>query len=79
MTNGVSIYTPPRAVSAGLLIGQRYTGTIATYSCSPGYQLVGGSSLRACGNNGIWNGTEPVCGMYNQMKQHHSTVSCVRS
>ena len=55
------VYTPSREVSAELLAGQRYTGTIATYSCSPGYQLVEGSSLRACGPNGIWNGTQPFC------------------
>ena len=55
-------YTPPHAVSATLPAGQRYTGTIATYSCSPGYQLTGGSSQRACGLNGTWNGTEPSCG-----------------
>ena len=55
------IYTPPYAVSAGLPSGQRYTGTIATYSCSPGYQLVGGSSLRACGHDKTWNGTQPFC------------------
>ena len=54
-------YTPPQKVSATLPAGQRYTGTVATYSCSPGYQLVGGSSLRACGPNGTWNGTEPSC------------------
>ena len=58
-------YTPLRAVFATLPDGQQYTGTVATYSCSPGYQLVGGSSLRACGPDGTWNGTEPSCGMWN--------------
>ena len=62
ITNGFIIYTPPRDVSATLPAGERYTGTIATYSCSPGYQLVGGSSLRACGPDGTWNGTKPTCG-----------------
>ena len=62
--HGSLYYTPPRSVSAHLPAGQRYTGTIATYSCSPGYQLVGGSSLRACGPDGTWNGTEPSCGKY---------------
>ena len=63
LTNGAIIeYTPPHEVSTDLSAGQRFTGTIATYSCSPGYQLVGGSSLRACGPNGTWNGTEPSCG-----------------
>ncbi len=53
-------YTPPRHVSGNLLDGERYVGTIAT--CSPGYQLVGGS-VRACVPSGIWNGTGPTCGM----------------
>ena len=62
VTDGVITYTPPReGISAHLSVGQRYTGTIATYSCSPGYQLVGGSSLRACGPDGTWNGTKPTC------------------
>ena len=60
--NGTISYTPPRGVFSTLPAGQRYTGTIATYSCSPGYQLVGGSSLRACGPDGMWNGTQPFCG-----------------
>ena len=60
--NSIIVYTPPRDFSATLPTGQRYTGTIATYGCSPGYQLVGGSSVRACGPDGTWNGTEPICG-----------------
>ena len=63
ISNGTINYTPPHYISANLRPGQRYTGTIATYSCSPGYQLVRGSSLRACGPDGTWNGTEPSCGM----------------
>ena len=59
------VYTPPRAVSASLPASKRYTGAIATYSCSPEYQLVGGSSVRACGPDGMWNGTELFCGRRN--------------
>ena len=63
IVNGAITYTPPADVSFDVLpVGQRFIGTIATYSCSPGYQLVGGSSLRACGPGGTWNGTEPSCG-----------------
>ena len=62
--NGSITYTPPRGVSASLPAGHRYRGTIATYSCSPGYQLVGGSSQRACGPDGTWNGTETSCGKH---------------
>ena len=61
LANGAITYTPPRGVSAALPDGQRYTGTIATHSCSLGYQLVGGSSSRACAANGVWNGTELSC------------------
>ena len=64
ISNGEVSYTPPRSVSASLPVGTRYRGTVATYSCSSGYQLVGGSSLRACGANGEWNGTAPSCGKY---------------
>ena len=62
-SSGTINYTPNRYISANLPAGRRYTGTIATYSCSPGYQLVGGSSLRACSPDGTWNGTQPSCGM----------------
>ena len=64
--NGEVSCTPLRSVSPFLLDGQRYTGTIATYNCSSGYQLVGGSSLRACGADGEWNRTAPSCGKYCQ-------------
>ena len=66
ISNGSISYTPSRSLSAGLPDGERYTGTIATYNCSSGHQLVGGSSLRACGANGTWNGTAPSCGKYCQ-------------
>ena len=42
-------------------------GTTATYSCDPGYILVGEiSTIRTCedthrGTTGTWNGTEPLC------------------
>ena len=72
ISDGSITYTPPRGVSGSLHYGQRYTGTIATYSCSPGYQLVGGSSLRACGPGGTWNGSDPACGIYNLTQQHQS-------
>ena len=57
-------YTPPRSVSPNLPVGKRYTGTIATYNCLSGCQLVGGSSLRACGADGEWNGTASSCGKF---------------
>ncbi len=62
ISNGQITYTPPRAVSVLLLSNRRYGGTIATYSCSPGYQLVIGTLQRVCGQGSVWNGTEPACG-----------------
>ena len=60
IANGSNIiYTPPHRV---LSRGHRYIGTIATYSCLPGYKLVGESSVRACVLDGSWNGAEPLCG-----------------
>ena len=40
-------------------------GTTATYSCDPGYILIG-ETTRTCedthrGTTGTWNGTEPLC------------------
>ena len=65
VTNNSEVsYSPPHSVSASLSDGKRYTGTIATYTCSSGYQLVEESSLRDCGANGEWNGTAPSCGKY---------------
>ena len=60
--NSEVFYTPSKTLPDG----KRYTGTIATYNCSSGYQLVGGSLLRACGANGKWNGTAPSCGKHCQ-------------
>ena len=67
--NGEVSYTPPRSVSAALPGGKRYTGTIATYNCSSGYQLIG-SSLRACEADGTWNGTTTYCGNIHCLCSH---------
>ncbi len=64
ISDGSISYIPPGHVSATLSAGKHFVGTIATYSCSPGYQLVGGSG-RACVPEGMWNGTEPTCSMLN--------------
>ena len=42
-------------------------GTIATYSCTAGFVLVGGDTVRSCMDDdqtdtvGVWNGTAPFC------------------
>ena len=41
--------------TAGTTLGQT-----ATYSCNPGYDLVGGSS-RTCQATGVWSGSVPTC------------------
>ena len=35
-------------------------GETATYSCDPGYTLVGGS-IRTCQATGSWSGSAPTC------------------
>ena len=35
-------------------------GSIARYSCFPGYELVGSVS-RTCKSDGFWSGQAPVC------------------
>lgn len=35
-------------------------GSTATYSCLPGFNLVG-NERRTCQANGFWNGVEPFC------------------
>ena len=71
--NGEVSYTPQRNLSASLPDGKRYTGTIATviYNCSSGSQLVGVTSLRACGADGEWNGTATPCGKYHQWSMYN--------
>ena len=47
--NGVISYT------SGTLLG-----SMATYTCDPGYDLIGGDALRTCSSDGDWNGMEPT-------------------
>lgn len=35
-------------------------GAIATYSCHPGFELVG-RRVRVCRNDGQYSGVEPIC------------------
>ena len=57
--NGAVTFTPgPNSVSLGV-------GSVATYSCVPGYDLVG-QATRVCqdtsgGSTGTWSGHAPIC------------------
>lgn len=43
-----------------LISGQEF-GDTATYSCSSGFSLEGGNSLRTCLDNGEWSGKASHC------------------
>ena len=43
-----------------VVLGGRSPGSKATFSCRPGYQLVG-NPTRRCQNNGQWSGSAPFC------------------
>lgn len=38
----------------------REVGSVATYTCIFGFQLVG-DTTRVCGDDRMWNGSEPEC------------------
>lgn len=48
-----------KAINTLPLSGYLY-GTMILYSCYPGYELLGNSIL-ACQEDGIWNGSAPIC------------------
>ena len=35
-------------------------GSVASYSCTSGYELMGGAN-RTCSTDGVWSGEEPAC------------------
>ena len=41
--------------SAGTLLG-----SMATYTCDLGYDLIGGDAARTCDPSGSWSGAEPT-------------------
>ena len=34
---------------------------MATFSCDAGHTLTGGSTIRMCGSDGTWSGSDPTC------------------
>eukprot|EP00058_Branchiostoma_floridae_P019747 XP_002605237.1 hypothetical protein BRAFLDRAFT_92290 [Branchiostoma floridae] len=49
--------TPP---ANGAVTGPNYYGNMATFTCNPGYKLVG-TSTRTCQSDGTWSGGSPIC------------------
>ncbi|XP_064386185.1 CUB and sushi domain-containing protein 1-like isoform X2 [Halichondria panicea] len=39
----------------------RPVDTVATYTCTTGYTLNGGTTTRTCGSDGVWSGSAPTC------------------
>ena len=61
INNGIILYQPDMSAQFDL-------GTVATYSCNEGYQLITnpGDEIRTCvdggdGNGGVFNGAKPIC------------------
>ena len=54
--------------------GRTTFGQTATYSCDPGYNLVGGTQ-RTCQVTGVWSGSVPTCqGMLLLEPEYHAHV-----
>lgn len=50
----------PQGQHSGNSSGHFVFGSVTTYRCEPGLQLVGQDTLR-CGDNGTWSGAPPAC------------------
>lgn len=46
--------------NGGVIHEQTTYESVATYSCTIGYNLIG-ETTRMCQDNGSWSGMEPVC------------------
>ena len=53
LMNGMIMYS-------GGPTGIRFIGSGATYTCNPGYTLIGGTT-RVCVSGRIWSGSPPTC------------------
>ena len=58
-TNGVIVYASDTSADFDF-------ETTATFSCNPGFGMVGGDEVRTCGGNGssatgVWTGNQTVC------------------
>ncbi|XP_061487863.1 sushi, von Willebrand factor type A, EGF and pentraxin domain-containing protein 1 isoform X2 [Rhineura floridana] len=59
LDNQKDMQSSSKAVNTLPFSGYLY-GTTVLYSCYPGYELLGNSKL-ACQEDGIWNGSAPIC------------------
>ena len=57
-------YNPPGAFPVSCF-DDNFEGSICTYVCLPGYQLVGTSELECVEGTGRWNLDPPRCGKLN--------------
>ena len=58
----VAIMCPPLPeIDNGMVeVSSLFPGGVATYTCDPGFILVG-DSTRICRDTGTWSGEEPTC------------------
>ena len=53
-------------------------GSVAVYTCNPGYALTSGDKYRFCGRDGEWSGGNAVCGgryITNELELFYVTLS----
>ena len=42
-------------------------GSIATFTCNPGYEITGGSIKRYCQDDSTWSGSDVVCAIKSKL------------
>ena len=64
-----NVYVPSTVVNCGSLndpengkvtVKDTFLGSVANYSCDPGYALIG-DAMRTCLGDGTWFGNQPTC------------------
>ena len=50
----------PDPLNGGVILTTVSVGSVATYTCNSGFELVG-SETRTCQGDGMWSGETPVC------------------